>query len=87
MALLHICAIVGCIVWKDGFHSIVGYLNSPVFGFLEWYAKNFEGGNTDHMLGGWLLLFPLYWIISSIGIGFLFYGIAVYLQLRNRKRV
>lgn len=38
-------------------------LNYPVILFLDWYADTFENGNTDHMLGPWLLLFPAFWIL------------------------
>ena len=46
-------------------------LNWAPSAFLEWYAKAFKNGNTDQMLGPWLLVFPLYWIIlgSVVGLG------------------
>jgi hypothetical protein len=49
-------------------------LNWPPLAFVDWYARAFKNGNTDQMLGPWLLVFPLYWIIvgSAVGLGFYF---------------
>jgi hypothetical protein len=56
-------------------------LNWPPIAFLEWYAKAFKNGNSDQMLGPWLLIFPLYWIIigSAVGLG-------CYFLMPRRKR-
>jgi hypothetical protein len=60
---------VGSSSWKQAAIA----LNYPVIMFLEWYAHKFEGGNMDHMLGFWLLLFPGFWVLLGAAGGALCY--------------
>jgi hypothetical protein len=81
MACLHTSAIASCLSKKEGSRFLFNIMNYPHITFLDLYAKFFKGGNTDQMLGPWLFLsFPLYWVVSSIGVGIVFYVIADFLS-------
>ncbi len=76
-AFLHISAVGGYLSKKDGGRLFFNIVNYPLLAFIELYANFFKGGNTDQLLGPWLFFsFPLYWIFSSIAIGFILYIIA-----------
>lgn len=52
--------------------TLVLALNWPPIAFLDWYACAFKNGNTDQMLGPWLLVVPAYWAVVgfAVGLGF-----------------
>ena len=54
-------------------------MNWPAIAFLDWYARTFKNGNTDQMLGPWLLLIPGYWVVLGAVTG------TAYGWLRSRK--
>lgn len=58
---------------------VVLWLNWLPTAFLECCAQLFKNGNTDQMLGPWLWVFPLYWILLGS-----LCGIACH-RLRRRK--
>jgi hypothetical protein len=77
-ALLYVVLFVGSLVSDGVIKALCYYVHIPLGLFIDWCAVTFKGGNTDQMLGVWPLLLPLYWIVTSAGVGIIFYTIAVF---------